>query len=118
MQCFTAGTIVFVDWPSGALPKEPNKFRPAVVMEDDGLFGPNYPNVIVVPLTEDADLAMPDLSVIIDPTLENGCTKRCYALAPSVGSVSIARVCGAASRIAGEQVRRIRVVVAEAIGLG
>jgi len=118
MERFKAGTIVIVDWRSGALPKEPNKLRPAVVVEDDGLFGPNYPNVIVVPLTEDADLAMPDLSVVIDPTPENGCTKRCYALAPSVGSVSMARVRGTASRVTGEQVRRIRALVAEAIGVG
>jgi mRNA-degrading endonuclease toxin of MazEF toxin-antitoxin module len=118
MERFKVGTIVIVDWRGGTLPKEPNKLRAAVVVEDDRLFGPNYPNVIVVPLTEDAHLAMPDLSVVIDPTAENGCTKRCYALAPSVGSVSMARVRGTASRVTDEQVRRIRMVIAETIGVG
>ena len=118
MERFKAGTIVIVDWRGEALPKELNKLRPAVVVEDDGLFAPNYPNVIVVPLTEDADLAIPDLSVVIDPTPGNGCTNRCYALAPSVGSVSMARVRGTASRLTDEQVTRIRVLIAEAIGAG
>lgn len=56
-----AGQIVLADWRGDALPKEPNKRRPAVVVEDDGLFAPAYPNVILVPLTEDAALAIPDL---------------------------------------------------------
>jgi mRNA interferase MazF len=54
-----AGPIVLADWRGDALPQEPNKRRPAVVVEDDGLFAPNYPNVILVPLTEDIALAMP-----------------------------------------------------------
>ena len=33
-----AGQIVLADWRGDALPKEPNKRRPAVVVEDDGLF--------------------------------------------------------------------------------
>jgi hypothetical protein len=35
-----AGQIVVVDWRGDALPKEPNKRRPAVVVEDAGLFAP------------------------------------------------------------------------------
>ena len=49
---FHAGQIALADW-RGALPKEPNKRRPAVVVEDDGLFAPGYPNTILVPLTDD-----------------------------------------------------------------
>lgn len=70
-----AGQIVLADWRGDALPTEPNKRRPAVVVEDDGLFAPGYPNVILVPLTEDVTLAIPDLSVAITPTAENGCVK-------------------------------------------
>ncbi len=70
-----AGQIVLADWRGDALPKEPNKRRPAVVVEDDGLFAPSYPNAILVPLTEDPALAIPDLSVAIPPTAENGCSK-------------------------------------------
>ncbi len=104
MERFKAGTIVIVDWRGGALAKEPNKLCPAVVVEDDGLFGPNYPNVIVVPLTEDADPAIPDLSVVIDPTPQNGCTKRCYA--PS--AIGWERVYGprAGDRVAGDGLSR------------
>lgn len=62
-----AGQIVLADWRGDALPKEPNELRPAVVVEDDGLFAPGYPNVILVPLTDDAALVIPDLSVAITP---------------------------------------------------
>ena len=76
MTRLAAGAIVLVDWRGGARPKEPNKLRPAIVVEDDGLFSDDYPNIIVVPLTEETELAMPSLSIAIDPTAENGCTKR------------------------------------------
>ena len=77
MAGFSGGQIVIADWRD-ALPKEPNKLRPAVVVEDESSFDPTYPNVILVPLTEDQRLAITDLSVAIDPTPENGCAKRCY----------------------------------------
>ncbi len=113
-----AGEIVIVDWRGGALPKEPNRLRPAIVVEDDALFDPDYPNVIVVPLTNDVRLAIPGLSVTIDPTPENGCRQSCFALAPSVTSVSVRRVSGTASRVRQEQLDAIRRRIAEAIGLG
>ncbi|MDT8352571.1 type II toxin-antitoxin system PemK/MazF family toxin, partial [Roseomonas mucosa] len=59
---------MLADWRGDALPKEPNKRRPAVVVEDDGLFAPSYPNAILVPLTEDDGLVIPDLVVAIAPT--------------------------------------------------
>lgn len=114
---FLAGRIVVADWRD-ALPKEPNKLRPAVVVEDDGLFGPAYPNVIPVPLTEDAGLAIPDLSLVIDPTLENGCAKRCHALSHCVATTSKSRLRPTPSAITPEQLRTIRRQVALAIGLG
>jgi mRNA interferase MazF len=112
---FAAGVIV--DWRGDALPKEPNKRRPAIVVEDESLFDPAHPNVIVVPLTEDTDLAFPGLSLAIDPTPENGCTKRCFALAPFVTSASISRMRATPSRITDQQLRRIRLQIAEAIGV-
>lgn len=108
---------MIVDWRGDALPKEPNKRRPAIVVEDDGLFADAYPNVIVVPLTEDPGLALPDLSVRIEPTAENGCPNPCFALPQSIATVSLARVLGTGSRVTDAQLRRIRVLVAEAIGL-
>ena len=111
-----AGQIVIADWRD-ALPKEPNKLRPAVVVEDDELFDPTYPNVILVPLSEDQRLAIADLSVVIEPSAENGCTKRCWALAHCVTTTSTARLRPTGRRIAPDQVSAIRRRIALAIGL-
>ncbi len=117
MPRLSAGSIVIADWRSGALPKEPSKLRPAIVVEDESLFDATHLNVIVVPLSEDTDLAFPGLSLAIDPTPENGCTKRCFALAPFVTSASVNRMRETPSRITEEQLRRVRLQIAEAIGL-
>jgi mRNA interferase MazF len=113
---FSGGQIVIADWRD-ALPKEPNKLRPAVVVEDESLFDPAYPNVILVPLTEDQGLAIPDLSVAIDPTPQNGCTKRCYVLSHCVATASAERVRPTASRIADAELLAIRRQITLAIGL-
>jgi mRNA-degrading endonuclease toxin of MazEF toxin-antitoxin module len=112
---FAAGQIVLVAWRD-ALPKEPNKLRPAIVVEDGELFGPSYPNVILVPLSADREWAPPDLSLTIEPTPENGCPKRCYALSSSLLSTSKQRVRPTESRILPEQLRIIRRQIALAIG--
>lgn len=112
-----AGQIVLADWRGDALPKEPNKLRPAVVVEDDGLFDPSYPNAILVPLTEDAALAIADLSVAIAPTAENGCGKTCWAVSHLVATTSKARLRATGSRIAPDQLAAIRRQIALAIGL-
>jgi mRNA interferase MazF len=116
MAAFTAGQIVIVDWRDG-LPKEPNKLRPAVVVEDHELFDPSYPNAILVPLTEDDRLAIPDLSVVIEPTTENGCSQRCHALAHCVATTSAARIRPTSSRITPRQLDLVRQRIALAIGL-
>jgi mRNA interferase MazF len=113
---FSGGQIVVADWRDG-LPKEPNKLRPAVVVEDETLFDPAYPNVILVPLTDDQRLAIPDLSVAIDPTPQNGCTKRCYALSHCVATTSAKRVRQTTSKIAEDELMSIRRQIALAIGL-
>ena len=112
-----AGQIVVADWRDDAMPKEPNKLRPAVVVEEDGLFAPGYPNTILVPLTEDAALAIPDLSVAIVPTTENGRAKPCWAVSHLVATTSKARLRATRSRIAGEQLALIRRQIALAIGI-
>lgn len=112
-----AGQIVLADWRGDAMPKEPNKRRPAVVVEDDALFVPSYPNVILVPLTEDAALAIPDLSVAIDPTTENGCSKPCWAVSHLVTTTSKSRLRATPSRITSEQLVSIRRQIAVAIGI-
>jgi mRNA-degrading endonuclease toxin of MazEF toxin-antitoxin module len=116
MAAFRAGQIVIADWRD-ALPKEPSKLRPAVVVEDEGLFDPTYPNVILVPLADDERLAITDLSVVIEPTPENGCPTRCWALAHCVATTSAARIRPTGSAITAEQLRAIRRRIALAIGL-
>ena len=118
MARFKAGAIVIVDWRGRPLPKEPSRLRPAVVVEDDELFDPGYPNILVVPLTTDQLLAIPGLAVTIDPAPDNGCKQRCFALAPSVTSVSVSRVRATASRIQADQLEELRKRIAEAIGVG
>ncbi len=112
-----AGQIVLADWRGDALPKEANKLRPAVVVEDDGLFAPNYPNVLLVPLTEDGTLAIPDLSVAIAPSPENGCAKPCWAVAHLVTATSKARGRSTPSRVTTEQLARIRRQIAFTMGV-
>jgi mRNA interferase MazF len=112
---FSAGQIVLADWRD-ALPKEPNKLRPAIVVEDDLLFDPDYQNFILVPLSEDRELAPPELSLPIDPTPENGCPKRCYALSHCVTTTSLERLHETASRIRPDQLAEIRRQIAISIG--
>nr|WP_294519631.1 type II toxin-antitoxin system PemK/MazF family toxin [uncultured Rhodopila sp.] len=116
LMLLRAGQIVMADWRGEALPKEPNKLRPAVVVEDDGLFAPNYPNVILVPLTEDATLVIADLSVQIEPTAEDGCSKPCLAVSHLVTATSKARIRATASRVTPAQLAQIRRQIALAIG--
>ena len=111
-----AGQIVVVDWRD-ALPKEPNKGRPAVVVEDSDLFDDAYPNLILVPLTEDDRLAITDLSVAIPPTPEKGCTKDSRALAHHVTTTSKRRIAPTSSRITDAQLTQIRRLIGISIGL-
>ena len=117
MAGFSGGQFVIADWAE-TLPKEPNELRTAAVVEDEALFDPAYPSVILVPLTEDQRLAIPDLSVAIDPASQNGCTKRCYALSHCVATTSARRVRQTSSRIAEDQLPAIRRQIALAIGRG
>lgn len=116
MPAFAAGQIVLADWRDG-LPRESNKLRPAVVVQDSNLFDPDYPNVILVPLSEDRYMVAADLSVSIEPTPENGCTKRCYALSPSVTATSVRRIRSTDSSVLPSQLAEIRRQIAFAIGI-
>lgn len=113
---FRSGQIVLVDWRDG-LPKEPNKRRPAVVVEDRGLFDDAYPNLMLVPLADDPRLAITDLSVPILPTAENGCTKPCHALAHHITTTSKQRITPTDACITDAQLAEIRRLIGIAIGL-
>lgn len=112
-----AGQIVLADWRGDALPKEPNKRRPVVVVEDEGLFALAYPNAILVPLTDDVTLVIPDLAVPIAPTPENGCSKPCWAVSHLVATTSKLRLQSTASHITADQLAAIRKQIALAIGI-
>lgn len=114
---FQAGQIVVADWRGDALPREPNKRRPAIVVEEDGLFAPDYPNTILVPLTDDAALVIPDLAVPIAPTPENGCGKPCWAVSHLVATTSKARLSPTASRVTPDQLAEIRRQIALTVGV-
>jgi hypothetical protein len=87
------------------------------MVEDDGLFDPDYPNAILVPLTEDRRLVILALSVAIAPTAANGCPKLCWAASHLVTSTSKARLTPTRSRVTDGQLATIRRQVALSIGL-
>ncbi len=117
MTRHAAGSIVVVDWRSGAQPKEPSRLRPAVVVEDAELFPDDYPNALVVPLTRDEGLAHRAFAERIEPTAENGAAATCWALAHHVTSVSVRRVSPTPSHITADQLAGIRRRITTAIGV-
>lgn len=118
MTAYFAGQIVLVDWRGDAIAKEPNKLRPCVIVEDERLFDPAFPNVLVVPLTERSDFIIPSLAVVIEPNAENGCADTCYAVSHSITVASKKRIAKSTpSRITPDQLTRIRAQIAECIGL-
>jgi mRNA interferase MazF len=116
LAAFRAGELVVADWRD-ALPKEPNKRRPAIVVGNDELFDDAYPTMILAPLTQDARLAISGLTVVIEPNAENGLAKRSFALAHFVAATSATRVRATSSRITPEQLLEIRQKIAMSIGL-
>lgn len=113
---FAAGQVVVVDWRD-ARPKEPNKRRPGIVVEDSDLFDESYPNAIVVPLTRDAGLLMPGLAVALAPTPTNRLAERCHALCHHLASVSKVRLTPTDGRVTARELADIRRAIALAIGL-
>ena len=100
-----AGQIVTVDWrkepddpAQDPQPPEPNKLRPAVVVQDTELFDPAYPTVLVVPMTGDPALAIPDLTVALQPSPSNGCKKVSYLLPQNLTCVAKIRITPLPSR--------------------
>jgi hypothetical protein len=108
----TAAQIVLMNLRDG-LPDEPARLRSCVVIEDPDLFGDAYANVIVVPLTHDRVASFSLVMTTIDPTPENGCDDRSYALAAHVASYSRNRIVNATkSRVTDEQLAIVRAQVA------
>lgn len=111
-----AGQVVVIDWRD-ALPKEPNKRRPGIVVEDSALFETNHPTAIVVPLSSRTDMAWPDLTVPLPPISRNGLSAQSHALCHLVTAVSKRRVTPTDGRISPAELAEIRRAIALAIGL-
>jgi mRNA interferase MazF len=120
----TAGQIVSVEWRRDPLnpaqdpqPPEPNKLRPAVVVQDSDLFHPSYPTVLLVPMTGDPELAIPDLTVVLQPSTSNGCKKVSYLLPQHLTCMAKTRIRAVrGSRISAAELQQLRQLVVLAIG--
>jgi mRNA interferase MazF len=112
----TPGSIVVVDWRD-ALPEsgEPSKQRPAIVVGRSDLFHSGFGYVLVVPLTTDAAMLIAEASVEIQPTQENRCSKRCYALSWNVQTVPKRRVRGTAAHVNSSQLAEVRDQIARLV---
>ena len=103
-----AGQIVTVDWrkdpehpAQDPRPPEPNKPRPAVVVQDTELFDPAYPTVLVV----------------LQPSPSNGCKKVSYLLPQSLTCVAKTRITAATkSQITPTELQQLRQLVVLTIG--
>ena len=119
-----AGQIVTVDWrkdpdhpAQDPQPPEPNKLRPAVVVQDIELFDPAYPTVLVVPMTGDPALAIPDLTVVLQPSPSNGYKKVSDLLPQSLTCVAKTRITAATnSQITPAELQQLRQLVVLTIG--
>lgn len=119
-----AGQIVTVDWRreptdpgQDPQPPEPNKLRPAVVVQDTDLFDTAYPTVLVVPMSGDSALAIPDLTVVLQPSPTNGCKKVSYLLPQNLTCVAKTRITAATqSQITPAELQQLRQLVVLTIG--
>jgi mRNA-degrading endonuclease toxin of MazEF toxin-antitoxin module len=113
-----AGAVVTVDWRDALYgSSEPKKRRPGIVVGSPRFFGRGLPFEMVVPLSAASAMAIPGGVVSIEPTPENGCTKRSFALAWNVQSVPHARITETSSRITTEQLADIRRIIALWLGV-
>ena len=119
-----AGQIVAFNWrkePSVSgqdpQPPEPNKLRPAVVVQDTDLLDPTYPTVLVVPMTGNPALVIPDLTVVLQPSLTNGCKKVSYLLPQNLTCIAKTRITAATnSVISPAELQQLRQLVVLTIG--
>jgi hypothetical protein len=68
-------------------------------------------------LTGDPRVAPSELTLTIEPTPENGCKTRSYALSCYLATTSVRRIQATPSRILPEQLTEIRRQIAVSVGL-
>lgn len=88
-----------------------------MVVQDTDLFDPAYPTVLVVPMTGDPELSIPDLTVVLQPSASNGCKKVSYLLPQHLTCVAKTRIHTATdSRISEAELQHLKQLVVLAIG--
>jgi mRNA interferase MazF len=112
-----AGQIIWIDFRRDALPKEPNKLRPGIVVEDGGLFVEAFPNVVVVPCTTRLTFDVLDLCVELPPDERNGFDRTNWAIAHRVTTASKSRIVKeTAYHVSPQHLALIQTRISETIG--
>lgn len=111
-----AGSIVVANFRGGDSREEPNKLRPAVVLQDTALFSETYGLLIVVPLTRDVSRLHHTFAVRLEPTSQNGCTETSWVLANVPTTIARRRALPTQSSITAEELLLLRQRTALAIG--
>jgi mRNA-degrading endonuclease toxin of MazEF toxin-antitoxin module len=113
-----AGQILWIDFRRDALPKESNRLRPGIVVEDCGLFSSAFPNVVVVPCTTALTFEVPELCVQIEPDGCNGFDRMNWAIAHNVTTASKAHIVKeTAYHVSPEHLAEIRARIIETLDL-
>lgn len=113
-----AGQIVWLDFRKDAVPKEANKVRPGIVVEDAGIFAPQFPNVVVVPCTTTLTFEVPSLCVRIDPDDHNGLDRSNWAVSHGLTTASKSRIVEATEHhVSPQQLAEIRAHIVEMLGV-
>ncbi len=112
-----AGQILWIDFRKYARPKEPNKLRPGIVVEDSTLFVSAFPNIVVVPCTTALTFEVIDLCVEIEPDESNGFDRVNWAIAHSITAASKARIVKETNyRVSAQHLAEIRGRIGETLG--
>ncbi len=106
-ESLAAGAIVLVDWRDKHFPSEPGKTRPAIVIVNSPLLA-SVGVMTVLPLSGAPTLALPSLSVCIEPSPTNGMTKPSFALVWSVQTVAMKRVKGTTTFLSVKEIDEIK----------
>lgn len=87
------------------------------MVQDTDLLDPSYPTVLAVPMTGDRELAMADLTVVLQPSAKNGCKKVSYLVPQNLPCVAKTRITEATdSHITPEQLQQLRQLIVLLIG--
>lgn len=113
----TAGQILWIDFRKDVRPKEPNKLRPGIVVENTALFVAEFPNVLIVPCTTRLTFEVIDLCVQIAPDQNNGFDRVNWAIAHNVTAAAKARIVKETSySVSPAHLAQIRELIIETLG--